>query len=188
MVLRELFDTHLGTQVAMGKLEDFDRINRVRWGDTISGSLIGIIPAIPHPAFLVGGLALGVGRNLLMPGYWEDATRPGGTNADRATSEASRQLDSWYSGNLAAIITTMQDGGGFAGTPAEAGGWQQSHGIPADARFTDGQGRILHPASMTEAQKAAYGRWMSDPENEGVRLEMVRMFTALDAAGSGGPR
>jgi hypothetical protein len=183
LVLQELFQTHLSTQVAMGKLEDFDNVNDVRRGGAISGSILGILPAIPHPAFLVGGLALTTAHQLVMPGFWEDVTRPGATATDRATAESMRQIDAWYSGTLSTMIVNMQDGGGFAGTPAEADGWQQAHGIPQEARFTDDQGRVLDPASMMEPQRAAFRRWMSDPENEGVRLEMVRLFTAVDAAG-----
>ena len=55
--------------------------------------------------------------------------------------------------------------------------------MPAADRFTDPQGQVLAPDRMTDAQRAAYQRWLSDPENDGVRVEMVRMFTALDAAG-----
>ena len=53
----------------------------------------------------------------------------------------------------------------------------------AGDHFTDAQGRVLAPDRMTGAQRAAYQRWLSDPENDGVRVEMVRMFAALDAAG-----
>jgi hypothetical protein len=183
LVLQELFRAHLSTQVAMGRLEDFENVNDVRRGGAISGSILGILPAVPHPAFLIGGLAVTTAHQLVMPGFWEDVTRPGETATDRATAESMRQIDAWYSGTLSTMIVTMQDGGGFAGTPAEAGSWQESHGIPAEARFTDGPGRVLDPASMTEPQQAAFRRWLSDPENEGVRLEMVRMFTAVDAAG-----
>jgi hypothetical protein len=77
----------------------------------------------------------------------------------------------------------LQDGGGFAGTPAEAGGWQDAHGVAAADRFTDGSGQVLDPGRMTPGQQAAYQQWLADPENEGVRVEMVRIFTALDAAG-----
>jgi len=34
-----------------------------------------------------------------------------------------------------------------------------------------------------DGQRAAYQRWLADPENDGVRVEMVKIFTALDAAG-----
>jgi hypothetical protein len=183
LVLEELFRTHLSTQTHMGRLEDFENVNDVRRGGAISGSILGILPAIPHPAFIVGGTVLATAHQLVMPGFWEDATRPGETAADRATAESMRQIDAWYSGTLSSMIVTMQDGGGFAGTPAEAGAWQGSHGIPPEARFTDEQGRVLDPGRMTEAQQAAFRRWLSDPENEGVRLEMVRLFTAVDAAG-----
>jgi hypothetical protein len=126
---------------------------------------------------------LNTAHQLVMPGFWEDVTRPGETATDRATAESMRQIDAWYSGTLGTMIVNMQDGGGFAGTPAEAGSWQESHGIPTQARFTDGQGLVVDPDSMTGPQQAAFRRWLSDPENEGVRLEMVRMFTAVDAAG-----
>jgi hypothetical protein len=181
LVLQQLFDTHLGTQVAMGRLKDFDTVNKVRWADTISGSLLGIIPAIPGG--VVPGMALVTARNLIMPGYWEDATRPGSTNADRANTASMKQLDAWYSANLSTMVVNMQNGGGFSGTPADAGTWQQQHGISGGASFLDGQGQIVAPDKMSDAQKASFNRWLSDPENEGVRLEMVKLFTALDAAG-----
>lgn len=180
LVLQQLFTTHLSTQQAMGKLEDFERINKVRWMDTVSGSIAGILPAIPGA--LVPGLAIGTVRNLVMPGFWEDATNPNNSHAAQAGAAATQHIDQWYSQTFVNMIEEMQNGGGFAGTPAEAGGWQDRHGVAPEARFTDRQGRVLDPASMTQAQQAAYARWVSDPENEGVRLEMVRMFTAADAA------
>ncbi|HEX6756781.1 MAG TPA: hypothetical protein VF109_12645 [Mycobacteriales bacterium] len=183
LVLRQLFETHLGTQAAIGRLEDFDTINKIRFGGSASGSILGILPAIPHPAFLVGGMALVTAHSLIMPGFWEDATRPGNTAADRAAAESQRQIDSWYSGTLSTMIVRMQDGGGFAGTPAEATTWQRQHGITGAAAFTDASRRVIAPDEMTDAQRASLNRWLSDPENEGVRVEMVRMFTALDAAG-----
>ena len=42
---------------------------------------------------------------------------------------------------------------------------------------------MLDPDRMTDGQRAAYQRWLADPENEGVRVEMVKIFTALAAAG-----
>lgn len=181
LVLRQLFDVHLSTQQAMGKLEDLNTINSVRRGGAVSGAVLGILPAIPHPAFLVGGMALVTAHSLVMPSFWEDATT--NTATDRATAESMRQIDAWYSATLGTMIVEMQNGGGFSGTPAEAGGWQDGHGIAADARFTDERGRILEPAGMTDAQRTSFRRWLSDPENDGVRLEMVKMFTAADAAG-----
>jgi hypothetical protein len=49
--------------------------------------------------------------------------------------------------------------------------------------FLDGNGRVLDPGRMSAGQQAAYQQWLSDPENDGVRVEMVKIFTALDAAG-----
>ena len=47
LVLKQLFDTHIGTQVAMGKLEDLDKMHDVRVLDAVSGSLLTILPALP---------------------------------------------------------------------------------------------------------------------------------------------
>jgi hypothetical protein len=77
----------------------------------------------------------------------------------------------------------MQDGGGFTGTTADAGTWMSAHGVDGANRFTDGSGHVLDPGSMSDGQQAAYQQWLSDPENDGVRVEMVKNFTALDAAG-----
>ena len=58
-----------------------------------------------------------------------------------------------------------------------------AHGVGPGDRFTDAGGQVLDPARMTDGQRAAYQRWLADPENDGVRVEMVKIFTALDAAG-----
>ena len=58
-----------------------------------------------------------------------------------------------------------------------------AHGVGAADRFTDGSGQVLDPGGMTDGQRAAYQQWLADPENDGVRVEMVKIFTALDAAG-----
>jgi hypothetical protein len=179
LVLKQLFDTHIGTQVAMGKLEDLDKMHDLRVLDAVSGSLLTILPVFP-PAALPATL-INVGKSATMPFLYEAAGNSSQAEANR--SAAVGQVDQWYSATLGTMIVQMQDGGGFTGTPAEAGQWQQQHGVPAADRFTDPQGAVLAPDRMTDAQRAAYQRWLSDPENDGVRVEMVRMFTALDAAG-----
>jgi hypothetical protein len=179
LVLQQLFETHLSSQQAMGRLEDLRNVNQVRWAGAVSGSVLSILPAVP--GLLAPGMVAVTAHALVMPTFWEGAT----TNpvADEKTAASMKQIDQWYSATLGNMVVRMQDGGGFAGTTAEASGWQDRHQVPADARFTDGQGRVVDPSTMTEPQRAAFGRWLSDPENEGVRLEMVRMFTAVDAAG-----
>jgi hypothetical protein len=179
LVLKQLFDTHISTQVAMGKLADLDRMHDLRVLDAVSGSLLTILPVFP-PAALPATL-ISVGKSATMPFLYESAASSSTAEANR--SAAIGEVDRWYSATLGTTIVQMQDGGGFAGTPAEAGHWQQQHGVPVADRFTDPQGHVLAPDRMTAAQHAAYQRWLSDPENDGVRVEMVRIFTALDAAG-----
>ena len=179
LVLKELFDTHIDTQVAMGKLEDDRNLHDLRVADAVSSSLLTILPAFPPAA--VPATVLNVGKAATMPFLYEGVTSDSQAAANRSASVA--QVDQWYSATLSTMVTNMQDGGGFAGTPADAGSWMSAHGVgPAD-RFTDGGGQVLDPGSMTDGQQAAYQRWLADPENDGVRVEMVKIFTALDAAG-----
>jgi hypothetical protein len=179
LVLKQLFDTHIDTQVAMGKLKDTDRMHDLRVVDAVSGSLLTIMPAFPPAA--IPATVLSVGKSATMPFLYEGLANDSQAEANRLASTA--QVNQWYSATLGSMITTMQDGGGFAGTPAEAGGWQDTHGVAAADRFTDGTGQVLDPARMTGGQQAAYQQWLADPENEAVRVEMVKIFTALDAAG-----
>jgi hypothetical protein len=64
-----------------------------------------------------------------------------------------------------------------AETDARADAARQAQGMPQLER------RVLDPGRMSAGQQAAYQQWLSDPENDGVRVEMVKIFTALDAAG-----
>ena len=179
LVLKQLFDTHVGTQVAMGKLTDDHDLHDLRVADAVSSSLLTILPAFPPAA--IPAMALNVGKAATMPFLYEGIANDSQAAANRSASVA--QVDQWYSATLSTMVTGMQDGDGFAGTSAEAGTWMSAHGVgPAD-RFTDRSGHVLDPAGMTDGQKAAYQRWLSDPENNGVRVEMVKIFTALDAAG-----
>jgi hypothetical protein len=179
LVLKQLFDTHINTQTAMGKLTDNRNLHDLRVADAISGSLLTILPAFP-PA-VVPATILSVGKSATMPFLYEGVAGDSHAAANHSASVA--QVDQWYSSALATTVTNMQDGGGFAGTPADAGTWMSAHGFNGTDRFTDGSGHVLDAGSMTDAQKAAYQQWLSDPENEGVRVEMVKIFTALDAAG-----
>jgi hypothetical protein len=179
LVLKQLFDTHINTQVAMGKLEDMDRMHDLRVVDAVSGSLLTVMPLFPPAA--IPATVLNFGKGATMPFLYENIANNSHADANRSTSVG--QVDSWYSATLAQMVTNMQDGGGFSGTPADAGTWQQAQGVPAADRFTTSGGRVLDPAAMSDGQRAAYQRWLADPENEAVRVEMVRIFTALDAAG-----
>jgi hypothetical protein len=179
LVLKQLFDTHITTQVAMGKLEDDRDLHDLRVADAVSSSLLTILPAFPPAA--VPASVLSVGKAATMPFLYEGVTGDSQAAANRSASVA--QVDQWYSATLTTMVTNMQDGGGFAGTPADAGTWMSAHGVGAADRFTDGGGHVLDPGSMTDGQQAAYQRWLADPENDGVRVEMVKIFTALDAAG-----
>jgi hypothetical protein len=179
LVLKQLFDTHIDTQVAMGKLTDDRNLHDLRVADAVSGSLLTILPAFPPAA--VPATVLNVGKAATMPFLYEGVTGDSQAAANRSASVA--QVDRWYSATLTTMVTNMQDGGGFAGTPADAGSWMSAHGVGAADRFTDGSGQVLDPARMTDGQQAAYQRWLADPENDGVRVEMVKVFTALDAAG-----
>ena len=145
----------------------------------MSGSLMSILPLYPPAVIPVAVLSMG--KSATMPFLFEGAANNSRADANRLASTA--QVDQWYSATLGTMVTNMQDGGGFAGTPAEAGAWQAHHAIPGSSRFTDGTGHVLDPARMDTGQKAAYQQWLADPENDAVRVEMVRIFTALDAAG-----
>ena len=179
LVLKQLFDTHIDTQVAMGKLEDDRDLHDLRVADAVSSSLLTILPAFPPAA--VPATVLSVGKAATMPFLYEAATTDPQAAANR--SAAVTQVDRWYSATLGTMVTNMQDGGGFAGTPADAGSWMSAHGVGTADRFTDGSGQVLDPGTMTDGQKAGYQQWLADPENDGVRVEMVKIFTALDAAG-----
>jgi hypothetical protein len=179
LVLKQLFDTHIDTQTAMGKLTDSRNLHDLRVADAISGSLLTILPVFP-PA-VIPATVLSVGKSATMPFLYEGVTNDSQAAANHSASVA--QVDQWYSTTLGTMVTNMQDGGGFAGTPADAGTWMGQHGVGAADRFVDGQGHVLAPGAMTDGQKAAYQQWLSDPENDGVRVEMVKIFTALDAAG-----
>jgi hypothetical protein len=179
LVLKQLFDTHIDTQVAMGKLEDDRDLHNLRVADAVSSSLLTILPAFPPAA--VPATVLNVGKAATMPFLYEAATTD--TQAAANRSAAVAEVDRWYSATLGTMVTNMQDGGGFAGTPADAGSWMSAHGVGTADRFTDGSGQVLDPGTMTDGQKAAYQQWLADPENDGVRVEMVKIFTALDAAG-----
>ena len=179
LVLKQLFDTHINTQVAMGKLKDLDKIHDLRVVDAVSGSLMSVLPLYPPAAIPVAVLSMG--KSATMPFLFEAAANNSQADANRLAS--TTQVNQWYSATLGTMVTNMQDGGGFAGTPAEAGTWQEHHGIGAGSRFTDSTGRVLDPDQMSSGQRAAYQQWLADPENEAVRVEMVKIFTALDAAG-----
>ena len=179
LVLKQLFDTHINTQTAMGKLTDDRNLHDLRVADAISGSLLTIMPAFPPAA--IPATILNVGKSATMPFLYEGV--PGNSQAAANHSASVAQVDQWYSATLGSMITNMQDGGGFAGTAADAGTWMSAHGVDGANRFTDGSGHVLDPGGMSEEQKAAYQQWLSDPENDGVRVEMVKIFTALDAAG-----
>jgi hypothetical protein len=179
LVLKQLFDTHITTQTAMGKLTDDRNLHDLRVADAISGSLLTIMPAFPPAA--IPATVLSVGKAATMPFLYEGVTSDSQAAANHSASVA--QVERWYSTTLSTMVTDMQDGGGFTGTPADAGTWMSAHGVGAADRFTDGGGHVLDPDRMTDGQKAAYQRWLSDPENDGVRVEMVKIFTALDAAG-----
>ena len=179
LVLKQLFDTHINTQVAMGKLKDLDKMHDLRVVDAVSGSLMSILPLYPPAAIPVAVLSMG--KSATMPFLFEGAANNSQADANRLAS--TTQVNQWYSATLGQMVTNMQDGGGFAGTPAEAGTWQSAHGVTGGNQFTDATGHVVDPASMTTGQKAAYQQWLSDPENEAVRVEMVKIFTALDAAG-----
>jgi hypothetical protein len=179
LVLKQLFDTHTDTQVAMGKLEDDRDLHDLRVADAVSSSLLTILPAFPPAA--VPATVLNVGKAATMPFLYEAATTD--TQAAANWSAAVAQVDRWYSATLGTMVTNMQDGGGFAGTPADAGSWMSAHGVGTADRFTDGGGQVLDLGTMTDGQKAAYQQWLADPENDGVRVELVKIFTALDAAG-----
>jgi hypothetical protein len=127
LVLKQLFDTHIGTQQAMGRLEDLDDLHDVRVLDAVSGSLLTILPLYP-PAVLPATL-LGAGKAAVLPFLYAGATDNPQAEANR--SAAIRQVDQWYSATLGHMIVEMQDGGGFAGTPAEAERWQREHGVAA---------------------------------------------------------
>src|SRR5689334_3356533 len=179
LVLKQLFDTHIDTQVAMGKLEDDRNLHDLRVADAVSSSLLTILPAFPPAA--VPATVLNVGKAATMPFLYEAAATDSQAAANR--SAAAAQADRGYPATLATMVTNIQDGGGFAGTPADAGSWMSAHGVGTADRFTDGSGRVLDPGTMSDGQKAAYQQWLADPENDGVRVEMVKIFTALDAAG-----
>lgn len=179
LVLKQLFDTHINTQVATGKLEDMDRMHDLRVVDAVSGSLMTVLPLYPPAVIPVTVLAMG--KSATMPFLFENVANNPQADANRSASVG--QVNSWYSATLAQMVTDMQDGGGFSGTPADAGTWQQAQGVPAGDRFTTSGGRVVDPGAMTDTQRASYQRWLADPENEAVRVEMVKIFTALDAAG-----
>jgi hypothetical protein len=179
LVLKQLFDTHINTQVAMGKLKDLDKMHDLRVVDAVSGSLMSVLPLYPPAAIPVAVLSMG--KSATMPFLFEGAANNSQADANRLAS--TTQVNQWYSATLGTMVTNMQDGGGFAGTPAEAGTWQAHHGISGSSRFTDSTGRVLDPAGMSSGQRVAYQQWLADPENEAVRVEMVKIFTALDAAG-----
>jgi hypothetical protein len=182
LVLKQLFDTHIDTQVGMGKLTDDRNMHDLRVVHVpvaVSSSLLTILPAFPPAA--IPATVLNVGKAATMPFRYEGIANDSQAAANRSASVA--QVDQCYSATLSTMVTNMQDGGGFAGTSADAGRWMSAHGVGAADRFTDGSGHVLDPAGMTDGQKAAYQRWLSDPENDGVRVEMVKIFTALDAAG-----
>ena len=160
LVLTQLFDTHIDTQVAMGKLEDDRNLHDLRVADAVSSSLLTILPAFPPAA--VPATVLNVGKAATMPFLYEAATTD--TQAAANRSAAVAQVDRWYSATLATMVTNMQDGGGFAGTPADAGSWMSAHGVGTADRFTDGSGRVLDPGTMSDGQKAAYQQWLADQE------------------------
>ena len=179
LVLKQLFDTHINTQVAMGKLKDLDKMHDLRVVDAVSGSLMSVLPLYPPAAVPVAVLSMG--KSATMPFLFEGAANNSQADANRLASTA--QVNQWYSATLGTMVTDMQNGGGFVGTPADAGPWQARHGIDGSSRFTDATGQVRDPAQLSATQKAAYQQWLADPENEAVRVEMVKIFTALDAAG-----
>jgi hypothetical protein len=179
LVLKQLFDTHINTQTAMGKLTDDRNLHDLRVADAISGSLLTVLPAFPPTMVL--GTALNVGKAATMPFLYESVTGNSQAAANHSVSVA--QVDQWYSTQLGGMVTNMQNGGGFAGTPADATTWMAHHSVTGASSFLDGSGQVLDPGSMSAGQKAAYQQWLSDPENDGVRVQMVKIFTALDAAG-----
>lgn len=179
LVLNQLFGTHIDTQVAMGKLEDAEDLHDLRVADAVSSSLLTIMPL--YPPLALPATMLSMGKGATMPFLYEGLSNSSQAEVNRVESVAA--VNQWYSATLGTMVVDMQDGGGFAGTPADAGTWQQAHGVAEADRFTTSGGQVLSPSSMTDGQRAAYQRWLSDPENEAVRVEMVKIFTALDAAG-----
>ena len=95
-MLKQLFDTHIDTQVAMGKLEDDRNLHDLRVADAVSSSLLTILPAFPPAA--VPATVLNVGKAATMPFLYEGVTGDSQAAANRSASVA--QVDQWYSATL----------------------------------------------------------------------------------------
>ena len=75
----------------------------------------------------------------------------------------------------------MQNGGAFAGSPADADRWMQEHDIPPEARFTGPDGKVLPQAQLTDAQAEAYLRWHVDESGHGVGQETSQLVDAIES-------
>src|SRR4051812_12600796 len=54
---------------------------------------------------------------------------PTETQAAANRSAEVAEAAGWYSATVGTMVTNMQDGGGSAGTPADAGSWMSAHGV-----------------------------------------------------------
>jgi hypothetical protein len=181
-VLDTLLNTHMEVQHDLGAEKDDQRGKK--WLSIVSvANVIGsIVPfVVPGTAIpiMVTKLSFNVSAGASLPWLINGAAQP--TQADRADAEALKKVNTWYVLNQYSLVDHINNGGAFAGTPADAEVWMREHHVAAAARFTDADGKVLDQASMTEAQAEAYLRWHIDQSGHGVGQETSQLVDAIES-------
>jgi hypothetical protein len=114
-----------------------------------------------------------------LPWFLHFAGAQGST--DPATAKAVDDLNTWWALTQYGLVDRIQNGGVFAGTPADANTWMTAHGIPPEGRFTDADGKVIPQERMTKDQVDAYLRWHTETGRDGVMRRLARMTDAIES-------
>jgi hypothetical protein len=180
-MLDTLFSTHMQVQHALGAEKD-DQKGTVWLGIVSAANVLGSI--IPFaPALQAVPLVLRLGFNVTAGGSlpWLINNAVNTANADAADAASVRKINEWYLLNQYEQIDRLQNGGAFAGSPADADRWMRENDIPPEARFTGPDGKVLPQAQLTDAQAEAYLRWHVDESGHGVGQETSQLVDAIES-------
>jgi hypothetical protein len=181
-VLDTLFGTHMEVQhdiaVARNEEHDFNKSMFLLGTLSVVNVALAVLPWV-IPGGLVARLGFNVAVSIVMPWIINAATKS--SNTDAADAKAIKDLNDWWLINQFILIDRMQNGGAFAGTPADANTWMKEHGIPPEGRFTDADGKVIPQEQMTDAQLDAYARWHRDGSASGVGQETAQLNDAIES-------
>jgi hypothetical protein len=165
-VMRELLGVNAQVQTGNAKAAD-DQTN------TILGFEKGIVglAASSNP---YTGAAWSVGGDFI-------SSKLTSNELEQATQSANNlSHNEQFAGRLIQI-NEMQNGGGFAGTHADARTWASQHHVSADQQFFDKNGQVKDISSMNSGQRKQYVAWVSDADQTGVGTGMEKLYEGFDA-------